>query len=283
MDRMMKFGRKRAVLLSLCLFFAAWTAQAARIDTLMVESPAMRKQVQVLFIVPDKALGERPQACPVVYLLHGYGGYALSWIKIKPELPALADEKGMIFVCPDGQNSWYWDSPRHADSRYETFVAKELVEFADRHYATRPDRRRRAITGFSMGGHGALWLAIRHKDVFGAAASMSGGADIRPFPDSWEMKEQLGEYAENKAVWDAHTVMTQLDRIANGDLALLIDCGEGDFFLPVNQELHRQLLARGIGHDFITRPGEHTLAYWNNSIDYHLLFFGKFFSPSSGR
>ena len=107
---------------------------------------------------------------------------------------------------------------------------------------------------------------------------MSGGADIRPFPDSWNMKEQLGEYASNKDVWDAHTVMSQLDRISNGDIALLIDCGDDDFFLEVNQELHRQLLSRKIGHDFITRPGAHTVTYWNNSIDYHLLFFQKFFA-----
>ena len=114
--------------------------------------------------------------------------------------------------------------------------------------------------------------------LVGAAASMSGGADIRPFPDSWNMKEQLGEYASNKDVWDAHTVMSQLDRISNGDIALLIDCGDDDFFLEVNQELHRQLLSRKIGHDFITRPGAHTVTYWNNSIDYHLLFFQKFFT-----
>ena len=48
-----------------------------------------------------------------------------------------------------------------------------------------------------MGGHGALWLAIRHQDIFGAAGSTSGGVDIRPFPDNWDMKKQLGEYKNN--------------------------------------------------------------------------------------
>ena len=77
--------------------------------------------------------------------------------------------------------------------------------------------------------------------------------------------------------WDAHTVVNQLDKIVNGDLALIIDCGEADFFLEVNKDLHNRLLARKIDHDFITRPGGHTGTYWNNSIDYHVLFFDKFF------
>ena len=58
----------------------------------------------------------------------------------------------------------------------------------------------------------------------------------------------------------------QLDKIVNGDLALIIDCGEADFFLEVNKDLHNRLLARKIDHDFITRPGGHTGTYWNNSI-----------------
>ena len=101
--------------------------------------------------------------------------------------------------------------------------------------------------------------------------------DIRPFPQNWKMSKQLGEFAANKASWDAHTVVNQLDKIENGDLALIIDCGEADFFLEVNKDLHNRLLARKIDHDFITRPGGHTGTYWNNSIDYHVLFFDKFF------
>ena len=49
-----------------------------------------------------------------------------------------------------------------------------------------------------MGGHGAMWNAIRHKDTFGAGGSTSGGVDIRPFPLNWDMSKQLGEFAYNK-------------------------------------------------------------------------------------
>ena len=169
------------------------------------------------------------------------------------------------------------DSPKNPAYRYETFVASELVKYTDKSYATIADKKGRAIAGLSMGGHGALWLAICHKDIFGAVGSTSGGVDIRPFPKNWEMSKQLGDYEADKVLWDQHTVITQVDKIKDGDLALIIDCGEQDFFLEVNKALHKVLLEKNISHDFITRPGGHNGQYWNNSIDYQILFFDKFF------
>lgn len=250
---------------------------AAKVDTVMVQSPSMNKKVQVVVITPDIASGMDAKACPVIYLLHGYSGNARSWLEIKPQLPQIADEKGIIIVCPDGKNSWYWDSPKNPAYRYETFVAKELVGYIDRNYKTVTSRKGRAITGLSMGGHGAMWLSIRNKDTFGAAGSMSGGLDIRPFPKNWEMKKQLGEKESNQKLWDEYTVINQLDKIRNGDLAIIIDCGLGDFFLQVNKDMHDALVARKIDHDFILRPGVHNGPYWNNAVDYQILFFSKFF------
>ena len=67
-------------------------------------------------------------------------------------------------------------------SAMKLFISSELVKYIDEHYKTIADRKGRAITGLSMGGHGAMWNAIRHKDMFGASGSTSGGMDIRPFP-----------------------------------------------------------------------------------------------------
>lgn len=193
----------------------------------------------------------------------------------------MADRDSMIVVCPYGENSWYWDSPNNKYCQFETFVVKELVGYIDSNYNTIKDRKSRAITGLSMGGHGGLWLSIRNSDVFGAGGSTSGGVDIRPFPKKWEMSIQLGELENNKELWDNHTVITQLDKIKNGDLAIIFDCGTGDFFFEVNNNLHNELIKRGINHDYIVRPGKHNNTYWNNSIDYQWLFFNKFFKKQS--
>lgn len=264
---------KKLILCSLfCWLFSS--IYAAQVDTLSIRSERMKKEIKTVLIVPDVA---NTQACPTVYLLHGFGGNYKTWLQIKPDLPQIADEMGCIFVCPDGAGSWYWDSPRNPDMQYETFISSELVRFIDTRCNTIKERTGRAITGLSMGGHGAMWNALRHPDVFGAAGSTSGGVDIRPFPKSWEMYKQLGERDEYPDVWDAHTVINLVPKLENGRQALIIDCGYGDFFFEVNNRFHEALLKQGIDHDFLVRPGEHNNTYWHNSIDYQLLFFRKYF------
>lgn len=261
---------KTFFLLLLCSISSLYAAQ---VDTVRVRSNSMSKHVEVVVVSPSAATAD----APVVYLLHGYSGNARSWIGIKPNLPEISDQTGIVFVCPDGQNSWYWDSPKDPSSRYETFVSQELVAYIDSHYPVKKDRTARAITGLSMGGHGALWLALRHKDTFGAAGSTSGGVDIRPFPKNWEMSKQLGEASSNRELWEQHTVINQIDGLKNGELAMIIDCGYGDFFYDVNLNLHKKLREFQIDHDFLVRPGVHNADYWRNSIDYQILFFQKYF------
>lgn len=253
--------------------------QAQTVEDIEVYSQKMDVNVKNIIILPDGYDKNADVRYPVVYLLHGYGGNEMTWPKItKMSLVADAKKWGMIFVCPDGKNSWYWDSPINPKSQYETYVAKELVSFIDANYKTIASPEGRAITGFSMGGHGALWLAINHQDVFGACGSLSGGVDIRPFPKNWAMAKSLGDYNKNKSVWDNHTVITQLNKIDAGKLSIIFDCGIDDFFYPVNVDLHQNMIKQNIPHDFISRPGAHTSQYWNNAIDYQLLFFQKFFN-----
>ncbi len=254
----------------------ALTVQAAKVETVKVRSVAMDKDVNVLYILPDRAVNG--QRCPVIYLLHGYSDNEARWYNAKPELAQIADSKGIIFACPFGNNSWYWDSPVDPSFRYETFISSELIEYTDSHYETIPQREARAITGNSMGGHGAMWNAIRHQDVFGAAGTMSGGVDIRPFPNNWDMKERLGEKSENPENWETHTVINQLDKLQNGGLAIIIDCGLNDFFFDVNKSLHNKLLDRKIDHDYIVRPGQHNWPYWCNAVEYQILFFERYFA-----
>lgn len=268
----MKFYR--SLLTALLIIAAALPAVASQVETIKVESPSMQKQVDVSVVLPD-AYGARP--LPVVYLLHGYGDNNLVGYLGRTNVRQLADQLSLIVVIPDGDTSWYFDSPVDPKYRYETFVAKELVAYVDKNYLTDARRERRAITGLSMGGHGALYLAIRHQDTFGAAGSMSGGVDFRPFPDKWDIKLRLGEQSKHKDNWDTNTVIAQLPRLADGALALIIDCGTEDFFFGVNLSLHNALNDRGIHHEFTSRPGNHSWAYWRRSLRDHMLFFSDYF------
>jgi S-formylglutathione hydrolase FrmB len=248
---------------------------AQQVDTIIVVSPSMNAGIQNIVILPDDY--DRYEALPVLYLLHGYGGNHRTWMQMHTGLPELATRYGIIIVCPDGKNSWYWDSPINPAIRYETYVAQELVSYMDSHYKTISDKKGRAITGASMGGHGGLWIGFRHPDIFGACGSIHGGVDIRPFPDNWEMKKALGPYDENHQRWDEHTVINLVDHIQSNPPSIIIDCGTADFFFEVNVQLHAKLLSRHILHDYVVRPGEHNSAYAHNAIEYQLLFFHLFF------
>ncbi|MEC3879834.1 alpha/beta hydrolase [Parapedobacter sp. 10938] len=252
-------------------------ARGADVDTISVWSEAMNKSVKSVVVTPDSY--NQRDSFSVVYLLHGYSGNYADWVNKAPEIKEVADRYGLIIVCPDGgYGSWYWDSPVDRSFRYETFVAGELVKWVDSQYKTVASREGRAITGLSMGGHGALYLAMRHLDVYGAAGSTAGGVDIRPFPLNWDMAKQLGSYADYPERWESHTVINLVHRLTPKALSLIIDCGTSDFFYGVNEQLHRKLLDRNIPHTYITGPGAHNWDYWRRSIGYQLLYFSKFFS-----
>lgn len=270
---------KKNILLALLLTYTTSASIfAAKVDTLNVHSPSMNKEIPVIVITPESYNNQTQ--LPVVYLLHGYSGNYSNWGG-SDDAKMMADQYDFIIVCPDGDySSWYFDSPMDSTSRFETFVAKELVAWTDKNYKTIAQREARAISGLSMGGHGALYLAFRNQDVYGACGSMSGGVDIRPFPERWEIKKHLGEQKEHPDNWNKHTVLNLLHLLTPDALEISIDCGVDDFFYDVNVRLHEELTYRNIPHTFISRPGKHNWDFWKTSVKYHSLFFADYFNKS---
>ena len=255
------------------------SVQASKVDTVSTYSASMKKNIKAVVITPDAV--NSPEKLPVLYLLHGYSGNQSDWISKVKTVAEYADQYKMIIVCPDGNfSSWYFDSPVDKSWKYETYVSTELPAWIDSHYKTISTPSGRAITGLSMGGHGALYLAFKHQDIFGAAGSMSGGVDLRPFPLNWDLSKRLGSYAEFPDRWDNNSVINLTHLLTAKTLPLIIDCGSEDFFYPVNVKLHNKLLETNIPHDFITRKGAHNWEYWSNAISYQVLFFSQFFKRS---
>ncbi len=264
------------LLITICLFLFTRIVYAAEVDTALTYSKSMKKNIKAVVITPDGyKIGK---SFPVLYLLHGAGGSYAEWVNKVPAIKNLADQYQFIIVCPDGNvTSWYFDSPVDPEWKYETYVAKELVTYIDEHYKTIAEKRGRAITGLSMGGHGALYLAFKHQDVYGAAGSMSGGVDIKPFPNGWNIPKRLGPEDEFPERWKQHSVIDLIYLIKPKSLAITIDCGTEDFFYKVNLRLHDELLYNNIPHDFTTRPGVHNWEYWANSIKFQSVFMNNFF------
>ena len=249
-------------------------------DTITIASEYISPAMKVVVITPagydDPVNATRRY--PVVYLLHGAGDDYRCWpTRTQPALDSLATRWNMIFVCPDGRNSWYFDSRTNPAMQMESFFTKTLVPHIDANYRTRPEASQRAITGLSMGGHGALRLAMLHPDIWANAGATSGGVDFTPWPNGWNIDKALGKYNENKELWHNSTVISLVPTLKPGQLNIIFDCGVDDFFFNVNNNLHDALLQAKIPHDYITRPGGHTHQYWRNAILYQLQYFNDRF------
>ena len=217
---------------------------------------------------------------PSVYLLHGYSGYYDDWHRKQPNLQQYATEYGIIIITPEGNyDSWYIDSPVDANSKYSTYVGFEVPEWIDASFRTRRERKYRAITGLSMGGHGALTIAADYPYRFGAAGSMSGVLDLRPYDNEWNLKSILGNIDVKPSVWFLHSFYGKIFRLdPDTQPSFIIDCGISDRHMKVNIKVHELLTEKNIEHEFISLPGEHNWDYWLSRLAEHLDFFKKQFS-----
>ncbi len=257
------------------LIFFTVDSLAATVDTVSIYSTAMQKAYKCVVIKPAS---KKKENYPVVYLLHGHSGWYANWLIRVPELKDYADRYKMMIVCPDGgYNSWYLDSPVDSAIRFETYISKEVPDYIDSHYTTIKNRKSRAITGLSMGGHGGLFLGFRQANTFGACGSMSGGVDLQPFARSWQLKDKIGDSLHFAHNWKNYSVVTVVEQYPKDSISIIIDCGTDDFFYTVNHALHEKMMKLKIPHEYTERPGKHDWNYWSNAIQYQLLFFSNYF------
>lgn len=251
---------------------------AADVDTIQIYSRSMQKSIPAVVVTPDGYSSQPMQRYPVVYLLHGAGGSYSNWIKKVPAIRALADQYQAIIVCPDGAStSWYFDSPIDSGFRYETHVAREVPNHIDSAYRTINERRARAITGLSMGGHGALFIAFRHADRFSIAGSMSGALHVSVIRKGYNVEKRLGDTVVNAAYWRDWSVLNVIEQYPKDSLSILIDCGTEDRVIPMNRAVHEKMLKLKIPHEYLERPGEHNWPYWENAIQYQMIYINQQF------
>jgi S-formylglutathione hydrolase FrmB len=300
----------------------AAAAGPSHVATEHFHSDALGVDKNVVIYLPRGYDAQPAKHWPVFYYLHGLGGNETNWVK-NGALDTAADQLGLaaIVVMPDGDDGFYIDSPSKVDydqcmkdgiglfmaarqphdatcvhaRSYETYIAKDLVGWVDAHYRTIPRRDGRAIAGLSMGGFGAMELALRHPDEFAAAASHSGAIAMlyrgpRPFaPGKTELLTNMsdfggavgpigtwirGLFGADIATWKAHDVVELAGKLAPGKVALYFDCGtEDDFALQDNlQYVHEALTAKHIEHEYFLGPGKHDFAFWTARVPKSLAF-----------
>ncbi|MFT5253543.1 MAG: putative tributyrin esterase [Flavobacteriales bacterium] len=283
--------KKLQILFLFFLLTHITSSYGATVDTLEVPSVAMNKMYKAAIVLPN-SYAKSKTSFPVLYLLHGAYGHFNDWLSKTPNknlIQQLSDQYNMIIVMPEGETfSFYLDSPVNKGSQFETYITSEVVHKIDNTYRTINDRKGRFITGLSMGGHGAMYLSAKHPELFCAAGSMSGVADMGSMitPESKErisklMEPVFGPEGKSQEVYASYAVLGMVTKMKTNKLALIIDCGVDDFLIESNRELHRRLVYEKVAHDYTERPGAHTWEYWENALPYHVLFFSKVIKSNS--
>jgi S-formylglutathione hydrolase FrmB len=151
----------------------------SRVEFSSIESEAIHGTAEYSVFLPPAYRGT-DRRFPVVYFLHGLFNDHTSWtVDHEGDIPALLDDlmsKGslpqLILVHPNGARSFYTDY-KDGSLRYETMIVEELPRHVEARYRVATGPNRRAIAGTSMGGYGALKIAMRHPDRYRAVAAHS--------------------------------------------------------------------------------------------------------------
>lgn len=237
-------------------------------------SETLLKMVGTNVLLPDAGLGP----FPVFYLLHGLSDDYTAWIR-RTSIERYISGVPLIVVMADGGRGFYTDN---ADGpAYGRFFAEELPACIERIFPARTDRAGRCIGGLSMGGYGALRLALTHPDRYVSANSHSGALLAWRHDPSFtslaaaEHQRIFGPRANGSA----HDLIVLAEKASSGlRPKLRIDCGTEDFLLPANRAYRDTLRKLGIAHEYEEYPGTHEWGYWDlhvrEAIHFHARALG---------
>jgi S-formylglutathione hydrolase FrmB len=285
------------------------------------QSLGLSKSVTV-YLPPS--YGRGTQRYPLLVYLHGRSGSERDWAGAG-RLPLVMDSliaAGLpeaIVVMPDGDDGWYttWaslpDAGCAADTvrrepaatycvpwpHYDDYVAHDIVGYMDRTYRTRATRESRGIAGLSMGGYGAITLALAYPERFAAAASHSGvlsprlrlGATPTDSVRYGRTMQELGAgvrhlwpslravFGNDTLAWRARDPQVMAERLharvqrREARLpALRFDIGVNDTWVTQNRDFAAALTRLGVPHTYAEYPGAHTWDYWRAHVPESLGF-----------
>jgi putative tributyrin esterase len=308
---------------------ATFPRGTVRTDTVWSPALGTRKAMRV-YLPPSYAQGNRRY--PLLVYLHGLGGNERNWVdmgaldRTMDSLVAHGAPEAII-AMPDGDDSWYTTSAQLPDPagcqadttrrepastfcvpwpRYDDYIVRDVVDHVERRYRARGGRAHRGIAGLSMGGYGAITLALTHPDRFVAAASHSGVLSPRLLPTAdtsapprhattlAELSRAAGSlwrsqrlaFGRDTIAWRARDPRVLAERLATQVRAgraqwpaLYIDVGIADPFLQQNRDFNNVLASMGIPRRYGEFTGAHTWAYWRihaeDSLDFLLAIVGR--------
>jgi S-formylglutathione hydrolase FrmB len=208
---------------------------------------------------------------PVVYLLHGAGGDFRDWSD--DSSVARFAEHGLILVMPQGDSSYYTNAANRSGDRYEDYLVTDLIHDVEAHFPAASGRDHRAIIGVSMGGYGAIKLALTHPHLYVFAGGLSAALDVPSRPFSIKRISQWRNHREIFGPWGGETQLKNDPYVLaqSADPAktpyIFLACGEQEALLPADRKFAALLATKGFQYEFHTARGDHTWTQWETWLD----------------
>jgi S-formylglutathione hydrolase FrmB len=248
-----------------------YAQQIVRVDSFYMPSLGRTKKISIL--LPAKY--DQKNHYPVLYLLHGYSGGHDDWLT-RTRLKEYTQNFPLIIVMPDAENSWYVNSVEEPNDRFEDYMVKDLPHYIQKLYSV--DTTKQAIAGLSMGGYGALMLALRHPSLYKFAGSLSGAISYprgmndtsRPAERSLYPSLRRAFGGKPNGFRNAHDIFF-LYRQTPKDLLpyIYMVMGTQDAyrnFLPAHRAFTDLLRTYGAAYEYHEMPGGHSWQFWDREI-----------------
>jgi S-formylglutathione hydrolase FrmB len=299
MNRRWRPSLPAILLLAGCFGLALPVRAGGRAECRAAPSKILGRPVSYCILLPPSFDADKTRRYPILYFLHGLGGnqeVLLSsggWNLIED----LREQKQIgefLIATPDGGRSFYINSD-DGRRRYEDFFVREFLPFIEGRYRVRAERRYRGVTGVSMGGYGALRLALRYPELFGSVSAHSA-ALIEKLPTVKVSGSQEGQLSRilggafgspfDPAFWERNSPFTLVRKGPRpAGLQIYFDCGtEDEFgFNAGAQAFHDLLDSRRIPHEFHLYPGGHDWGYVAQHLAASLEFHSRVFALAPSR
>ena len=255
-------------------------------------SPVLGFPVDVNVFVPtpnsDEVLNNKDSAYftdgakfQVLYLLHGAYGAHTDWFRLT-SIEKYATLRKLAVVMPAAANSFYQDM--RIGSAYLTFLTQELPAFIEKMFPVSTRREDTFAAGLSMGGYGALQLALTLPEKFCACASLSGAIDIAEIyretrdetmdgPFKWNCIFENPEALEGSDA-DLFAKIRRLQTAGRPVPRIYQTVGTEDFIYPANLKAKEKLEKMGLDYTYAEYPGIHDWDFWDTHIQDVLEWFG---------
>lgn len=243
-------------------------------------STVINKFMTMNVILPDENVWKYDQKgkYPVVYLLHGYTDDYSKWLRLT-SIERYANEMGIAVVMPDAGKSFYADMA-YGDP-YFTHITQEIPEYVQKWFPISDEKDFNFVAGLSMGGYGAMKLAVNCPNQFKAVGTFSGALALAQTATQ-EMPDEAEEWLKRskrdaflafgdmtkveKSMNDVFWMLSELKRQEQEIPNIYVSCGTDDFIYEQTVAFSAHLKALKIPFTYFEEPETHNWGFWDREV-----------------